>query len=44
MKDIILGGIEDTRELGSFVFVCLALVIWVGARACLAIFQDAILR
>jgi hypothetical protein len=34
----------NTRELGSFTFVCLALVIWVVGRACFSIFQDAILH
>jgi hypothetical protein len=40
MKEIV----EYTRGLGSFTFVCLALVIWVVGRACFSIFEDAILR
>ena len=36
--------VEDARKLGSFVFVCLALIIWIGARACFAFFQEAILH
>jgi hypothetical protein len=44
MKEIFWGRVEDARKLGSFAFVCLAIVIWVGARACYAFFQDAILH
>ena len=44
MKEISWGRFEDARKLGSFVFVCLAIVIWVGARVCFAFFQDAILH
>jgi hypothetical protein len=43
MKNIFWSKIGYGRELGSFIFVCVALVIWVGVRACVSIFQDAIL-
>jgi hypothetical protein len=42
MKEIFSDRVEDARKLGSFVFVCLAVVIWVGTRACFAFFQEAI--
>jgi hypothetical protein len=43
MKKIFWGSVIEVRKLGSFAFVCLAIVIWVGVRTCLAFFQDAIL-
>jgi len=42
MKKIFSHRVEDARKLGSFAFACLAIVIWVGARACFAFFQEAI--
>jgi hypothetical protein len=42
MKEILSATVEDARKLGSFIFVCLAIVIWIGARACFAFFQEAI--
>jgi hypothetical protein len=44
MKDILWGGVKEARKLGSFAFVCLAIVIWVGVKSCFAFFQDAILH
>lgn len=44
MKANVWGRVEDARKLGSFALACLAIVIWVGARACYAFFQDAIWR
>jgi hypothetical protein len=44
MKDIFSGSVKEARKLGSFAFVCLAIVIWVGVKALLAFFQDAILH
>jgi hypothetical protein len=44
MKDILWGSVKEARKLGSFAFVCLAIVIWVGVKSCLAFFQDAILH
>jgi hypothetical protein len=43
MKKIFWGSVIEVRKLGSFAFVCLAIIIWVGVRMCLAFFQDAIL-
>ena len=42
MKEIFWDRAEDARKLGSFAFVCLAIVIWVGARACFSFCEDAI--
>jgi hypothetical protein len=42
MKEIFSDRVEDARKLGSFVFACLAIVIWIGARASFAFFQEAI--
>ena len=42
MKEIFWSSIENARELGSFTFVCLALIIWVAVRACFSICHDAI--
>jgi hypothetical protein len=42
MKEIFWSSIENARELGSFIFVCLALIIWVGVKACFSICHDAI--
>jgi hypothetical protein len=44
MKDIFWGSVKEARKLGSFAFVCLAIVIWVGVKSCFAFFQDAILH
>ncbi len=44
MKEIFWSSVKETRKLGSFAFVCLAIVIWVGVKACFAFFQDAILH
>lgn len=44
MKEIFWGSVNEVRKLGSFAFVCLAIVIWVGVKACFAFFQDAILH
>jgi hypothetical protein len=44
MKDILWGSVKEARKLGSFTFVCLAIVIWVGVKSCFAFFQDAILH
>jgi hypothetical protein len=42
MKKIFFHRVEDAQKLGSFAFACLAIVIWVGGRACFAFFQEAI--
>ena len=42
MKETILNKVEAVRQLGIFAIVCFGIVSWVGARACLAIFQEAI--
>jgi len=42
MKEIFSDRVKDARNLGSCAFVCFAIVIWIGARACLAFFQEAI--
>src|SRR5262249_3674910 len=42
MKKIFFLRREDAQKLGSFAFACLVIVIWVGARACFAFFQEAI--
>jgi hypothetical protein len=42
MKKIFFHRVKDAWKLGSFAFACLAIVIWVGARACFAFFQEAI--
>jgi hypothetical protein len=42
MKQIFWNRAEDARNLGSVAVVCLAVVIWIGARACFAIFEEAI--
>jgi hypothetical protein len=42
MKESFWDRVEDARNLGSAAFVCLAIVIWIGARACYAFFQEAI--
>jgi hypothetical protein len=42
MKKIFFHRFEDARKLGGFAFACLAIVIWVGTRACFAFFQEAI--
>ena len=42
MKEIFWSSIENARELGSFIFVCLALIVWVGVKACFSICHDAI--
>jgi len=42
MKNIFFHRVDDARKLGSFAFACLAIVIWVGARACFAFFQEVI--
>jgi hypothetical protein len=42
MKEIFSDRVKDARKLGSFIFVCLAIVIWIGARACFAFFEEAI--
>jgi hypothetical protein len=34
---------KDVRELGGFVFVCLAIIIWIGTKACFEFFKEAIL-
>ena len=44
MKEIFWGSVKEARKLGSFAFVCLAIVIWVGVKAFFAFFQDAILH
>jgi hypothetical protein len=44
MKEIFWSSVKETRKLGSFAFVCLAIVIWVGVKALFAFFQDAILH
>jgi hypothetical protein len=41
MKEILSNTVEDARKLGSFIFVCLAIVVWI-ARACFAFFEEAI--
>jgi hypothetical protein len=42
MKEIFWERAEHARNFGSFAFVCLAIVIWIGARACFAFFEEAI--
>jgi hypothetical protein len=42
MKEIFWDRAEDARNLGSFVFVRFAILIWIGARACFAFFEEAI--
>jgi hypothetical protein len=42
MKKVFFHRVEDAWKLGGFAFACLAIVIWVGARACFALFQEAI--
>ena len=42
MKETFLNKVEVIRQLGIFAIVCFAIVNWVGARACLAFFQEAI--
>jgi hypothetical protein len=42
MKETFLNKVEVVRQLGIFAIVCFAIVTWVGARACLAFFQEAI--
>jgi hypothetical protein len=42
MKKSFWERAEDARKLGSFVFVCLAIVTWICTRACFAFFQEAI--
>jgi hypothetical protein len=44
MKEIFWDRAKDARKLGSVAVVCLAIVIWIGARACFAFFQEAIFR
>jgi hypothetical protein len=44
MKEIIFGSFKEAHKLGSFVFACLAIVIWVGVKALLAFFQDGFLH
>jgi hypothetical protein len=43
MKEIFFHRVEDARKLAGFASACLAIVIWVGSRACFAFFQEAIL-
>lgn len=42
MKQTFLNKVEVVRQLGAFAFVCFAIVSWVGARACVAFFQEVI--
>ena len=42
MKETFSNKVEVVRQLGIFAIVCFGIVSWVGARACLAFFQEAI--
>jgi hypothetical protein len=42
MKGTFLNKVEVVRQLGIFAIVCFAIVGWVGLRACIALFQEAI--
>jgi hypothetical protein len=42
MNESFWDKVADARNLGSAAFVCLAIVVWIGARACYAFFQEAI--
>ena len=42
MKQTFLSKAEVVRHLGIFAIVCFAIVSWVGGRACVAFFQEAI--
>jgi hypothetical protein len=42
VKEIFWAALKKLRKLGSFAFVCFAIVIWLGVKACFAFFQDAI--
>ena len=42
MKETFLNKVEVVRQLGIFAIVCFAIVGWVGLRACVAFFQEAI--
>jgi hypothetical protein len=42
MKETFLNKVEVVRQLGIFAVVCFAIVSWVGLRACVAFFQEAI--
>ena len=42
MKETFLNKVEVVRQLGIFAIVFFAIVSWVGARACVVFFQEAI--
>jgi hypothetical protein len=42
MEQTFLSKAEVVRHLGIFAIVCFAIVSWVGGRACVAFFQEAI--
>jgi len=42
MKETFLNKVEIVRQLGIFAIVCFAIEGWVGLRACVAFFQEAV--
>jgi hypothetical protein len=42
MKQIFWDRVEDARKLGSVAIACFAIVIWIGAKASFAFFEEAI--
>ena len=42
MKETFLNKVEVVRQSGIFAIVCFAIVSWVGVRASVAFFEEAI--